>query len=172
MAILIRTETVADEAAVFAINEQAFDQPDEARLVDALRRSKSFVPSLSLVAEADGQVVGHILFTTIRITRPHAEPVPSLALAPVAVLPAWQRQQIGSQLIQNSLQQAKRLGYSSVIVLGHEHYYPKYGFRPAQEWGITAPFEVPAAAFMALELVPGSLAEAQGVVQYDPAFGI
>ncbi|KUG07205.1 GNAT family N-acetyltransferase [Solirubrum puertoriconensis] len=168
----IRPEMPADKEAVFEVNKHAFNRPDEALLVDALRQSPAFVPGLSLVAEAAGQVVGHILFTIIKIEQPGREPITSLALAPMAVLPEWQGEGLGTQLVQRGLEQARALGYRSVIVLGHERYYPRFGFRPAQEWGLSAPFAVPAAAFMALELVTGGLAGVQGVVRYAPEFGL
>lgn len=90
--------------------------------------------------------------------------------APVAVLPAYQKQGIGSQLILHGLNKSKEMGFKSVIVLGHETYYPRFGFRPADKWGIKAPFEVPDEAFMALELEAGSLNGIAGTVVYGREF--
>jgi predicted N-acetyltransferase YhbS len=80
----------------------------------------------------------------------------------MAVAPAFQNSGIGGQLIRYGLLKAKELGYRSVIVLGHEHYYPKFGFVPAEKWGIRAPFEVSASFFMGIELVEGGLEGVSG----------
>lgn len=169
--ITLRCEQPADCSAVFEVHRQAFRRDDEARLVDALRHNEAaFIPELSIVAVAEGRVVGHILFTRIRIEGPGGHFGESLALAPLAVLPAFQRQGIGGQLIREGLDAARRSGFGSVIVLGHAEYYPKFGFVQAEKWGIRAPFEVPANVFMALELVPGALAHASGVVVYPKEF--
>lgn len=169
MSIQIREETSQDREAVYSIHERAFQQDNEARLVNALRGSTAFVPGLSLVAMLNQQVAGHILFTRILINQ-DASAHESLALAPVAVAPEHQRQGIGSALIKAGLQKAAELGYGSVIVLGHAGYYPKFGFRPAASWKIKAPFDVPENLFMALELRPGALQDISGTVVYAKEF--
>lgn len=169
--LLIRPETPTDFAAVAQVLQQAFPGPQEAVLVGQLRRRPDFRPELSLVAETAGAVVGHILLTPIHI-EPAAggAPTSSLALAPVAVLPAWQRQGIGARLIVAGLAAARSGGFGSVVLLGHPGYYPRFGFGPASRWGIRAPFEVPNEAFMALELQAGALAAAAGTVRYPEEF--
>jgi len=169
MILSIREETERDFGSVHEIHQKAFRQNNEARLVDALRHSASFIPELSLVAVIKEEIVGHILFTKIHIIG-EQKVHDSLALAPVAVLPGYQQQGIGSQLIQKGLQRAKACGYDSVVVLGHEQYYPKFGFAPAHTWNIKAPFDVPPNAFMAIELKPGILKQASGTVQYPQEF--
>jgi putative acetyltransferase len=167
---IVRQETKADQRAVFEVNQQAFGREGEAKLVDALRKNAEvFIPELSLVAVSDEQVVGHILFTRLQIQdgNKHRE---SLALAPMAVRPAFQGLGVGGQLIQKGLEVAKELGFRSVIVLGHEHYYPKFGFTPAERWGVKSPFEVPAEVFMAIELVPDGLKDSSGLVVYPREF--
>lgn len=94
----------------------------------------------------------------------------SLALAPLSVMPEFQRKGVGSALIRQGLHNAKDLGYSSVIDLGHADYYPRFGFKPASSWNITCPFPTPDEAFMALELLPHALDGIAGVVEYAPAF--
>jgi putative acetyltransferase len=168
--ITIRPEQAADVEAIYQVNQLAFGQEAESKLVNLLRQSSSFIPSLSLVALLDEQVVGHLLLTQIAIVSPTGTRHPTLALAPMAVHPKVQRKGIGGQLIQQGLADAARLGYHSVIVVGHEHYYPRFGFRAAEQWQIKAPFDVPASVFMAIELVPHGLANASGTVEYPPAF--
>jgi len=165
----IREEIHRDHETVYRLHELAFKQANEAELVKALRKSRAFIPGLSLVALHHEAIVGHILFTKILIKN-SVTVYESLALAPVSVHPDHQRTGIGSALIRAGLQKARELGYNSVIVLGHEHYYPKFGFLPASGWEIRAPFEVPSAAFMALELRPGGLSGVSGTVEYAREF--
>ena len=122
------------------------------------------------MATKDSQVIGHILFSKIQIigdTQTHE----SLALAPMAVHPQFQKQGIGGKLITRGLSEAKKLGYESVVVLGHAQYYPRFGFTPASQWNIRCPFEVPDEAYMALELQEDSLKDKSGIVKYADAFG-
>ena len=166
----IRQETSADYPVVYEVIKSAFaraEQKDgnEQDLVAALRQSPSFIPELSLVATIDSKIVGHILYTKVRIGA-HTE----LALAPLSVLPAYQRQGIGQALMAEGHRIAKNLGFHYVIVLGHPAYYAKAGYRPASLYGIQAPFAVADENFMVLKLAPLAPAR-QGIVQYDPAFG-
>ena len=165
----IRKEEEKDYEQVNALLKQAFEKEYEAILVKKLRKSPDFIADLSIVAELEGKVVGHILFSLIRVQEGENVFL-SLALAPMAVLPSFQKQGIGQQLVKAGLARAKELGYTSVIVLGHAEYYPKFGFVPAQQWGIQAPFEVPSPVFMALELVPDALKNVRGMVVYPPEF--
>jgi len=167
--LVIRAETVDDVAAIRAVNVAAFGRENEARLVEASRRSPDFIRELSLVADEAGHVVGHILFSAIRILS-RASAIPALALAPMAVLPGLQNRGIGSRLVRVGLGECRRLGHRIVIVVGHPAYYPRFGFSSARAYRLEAPFPVPDSAFLALELVPGALAEARGPVEYPPAF--
>ena len=168
--ITIQKETASQFEDIYQVNRLAFNQDAEAKLVNSLRRNNNvFVPELSLTALLDGKIVGHILFTKITIVSKDQN-TESLALAPMAVLPEFQSKGIGGKLIQKGLTNAKELGFESVIVLGHEHYYPKFGFEPASKWNIKAPFDVPNNAFMAIELTTGALANINGVVQYPNEF--
>ena len=168
----IRRETPADYDAVFHVIKAAFasaEQSDgaEQELVAALRSSPSFVPSLSLVAVEDEQVVGHVLFTEAKVGT-HTV----LALAPLSVLPSHQRKGIGLALIREGHRIAKELGYDCSVVLGHPDYYPKAGYRPAGVFGIRPPFDVPDENFMAIRLNGPGEERMDGVLRYDPAFGI
>lgn len=167
----IRQERPADYEAVYEVVKTAFATAEhsdgtEQDLVAALRHSPSFIPELSLVALLDGKIVGHILFTKATVGG-----YTELALAPLSVLPACQRQGIGRALMAEGHCIAKRLGFDYSIVLGYPGYYPKAGYRPASLYGIKAPFEVPDESFMALKLNP-SAGVLNGTVKYDAAFGI
>lgn len=167
----IRQETPADYPVVYTLIKDAFASAEhcdgnEQDLAAALRQSTSFVPELSLVAEADGCIVGHILFTKIQIGTST-----QLALAPLSVLPAFQGQGVGSALVRRGHQIARDLGYSYSVVLGSETYYPRFGYVPAEQLGIQAPFPVPAENFMAVKVTEDA-PPVRGMVQYAPEFGI
>ena len=175
--INIRAETEADYEAITQVNDLAFGRENEGRLVVALREHEDFDPRLSLVAECQGEVIGHpdckiighALFTPIRIQTPKAEH-PTLGLGPIAVLPKHQKCGTGGKLIQVGHRIARDLGYTSVILLGHPSYYPRFGYRMAAMWGLTNPWGIHNEAFMAIELVDGSLADKAGLVVYPEAF--
>jgi putative acetyltransferase len=169
MKITIRPEATSDYCAIKKVNDLAFGQPNEGLLVEKLRQNPDFIAALSLVAEKDGNLIGHILFFPIKVIGPAAS-YDALALAPMAVLPDFQKQGIGGQLIGKGLETAKALGFRSVIVVGHPEYYPRFGFVPASSWGLQAPFALPDEVFMALELVPDGLKEVSGMVAYPGEF--
>jgi predicted N-acetyltransferase YhbS len=174
MNINIRQETEKDYKLSETVVEKAFKNAEhsdhkEQNLVDKLRRSDVFIPELSLVAESNKEIIGHIMLTKLFIENEDNR-YKSLALAPVSVLPEYQNKGIGSKLINQSLKLAKELGFKSVIVLGHDKYYPRFGFKPASIWGIKAPFNVPDEAFMALELEDKSLDDVTRSVVYSKEF--
>ena len=143
----VRPERPDDHIAIDEIHEAAFGQINEARLVAELRKGDGFTPELSLVAVRSNQVVGHILFSPIHIATARAD-VHALALAPMAVRPELQGRGIGSELVRRGLDACHRLQHGIVIVVGHPHYYPRFGFTPARPHGLEAPFPVPDDAFM------------------------
>ncbi len=176
MNINLRRETPADHSAVAGVIALAFkglDKSDgtEGELVNKLRTRKNFISALSIVAEADRKVIGYILFTEIEIIA-DGKSSESLALAPIAVLPEFQKQGIGGSLIMEGLKKAADLGFSSVVILGHPNYYPRFGFKPASVWNIKAPMKVPDINFMAVELRKDALTNVSGTVKYPPEFGI
>jgi putative acetyltransferase len=167
--IVIRPEGKEDFEAIHEVNRLAFGQEDEALLVRRIRDSSHFIPELSLVANRDGQIVGHILFSTIDIEGQHSNR-PVLSLAPMAVHPDFQNQGIGTKLVREGLKKCRQLGYLVVIVIGHPDYYPRFGFAPARQQGLETPFPVPDEAFMVLELAPNALAGFKGTVKFPSEF--
>lgn len=174
--ITIRKEESFDHNWVIELTEKAFEtleisDHNEGKLVDKLRKAPTFIEELSLVAELDGQVVGHILFTPIIIDNGQQQ-FRSLVLAPVSVLPEFQKRGIGGQLIRAGHQKAIELGFQSVILIGHPEYYPRFGYKPASTWGIKTHYELPSDdVFMAVELIEGALSNVSGMVIFPPEFG-
>jgi putative acetyltransferase len=162
----IRPERPADIPGIRAVNLTAFETSMEADLVDVLREQAKLI--VSVVAAEGEAIVGHILFSPVTLM-PHPE-LPAIGLAPMAVVPAKQRQGIGSSLIHEGLIQCRRLGFGVVIVLGHAEYYPRFGFTPASRFGLACEYEVPDDVFMVLELDEGILRGKSGTVRYHPAF--
>jgi len=164
--MLIRAEKESDRDAVFAVNLSAFETPAEATLVDVLREQAQ--PVLSLVAEKNGNVVGHIMFSPVSLSENPDLKV--MGLAPMAVAPEHQRKGIGSALVRAGLEQCRQLGFVAVVVLGHPEYYPRFGFSPSSRFGIDSEYEVPEEVFMAMELESEALSGKTGRVKYHNAF--
>ena len=169
--MIIRKEKTEDYDAVYHVVKDAFKTAmhtdgNEQNLVVELRKSRSFIPELSLVAVEDKKIVGHILFTKALVNGAEV-----LALAPLSVLPEYQNRGIGLSLIKQGHMTARELGYEYVVVLGHSRYYPKAGYVPASQYGIKAPFEVEDENFMAVSL-SGNQNRLNGIIEYDKAFGI
>jgi putative acetyltransferase len=170
LGVHIRVESVGNEderVKIHRVHAAAFGRPDEADLVDRLRAGGHAL--ISLVAECEGCVVGHILFSRMWIKTPRGS-ISAVALAPVAVLPEHQRKRIGDLLIRHGLESLRSCAEGIVIVLGHPAYYPKFSFSADKAKKLESPF--PPEAFMALELCAGALDDVSGPVIYPPAFGI
>lgn len=165
--MIIREEQLDDIEKIWEVNVEAFDTKAEANLVNSLRESGcTFV---SLVAETETKVIGHILFTPVELSG-NMNKLKIMGLAPMAVLSQHQNKGVGSNLVQTGLERCKSLGYDAVVVLGHPGYYPKFGFVPSIEYGIKSEYNVPDEVFMILELTPGSLKHNEGVIRYHDAF--
>ena len=163
----IRREIPEDIDSVRYVNEQAFGRKKEAELVDKLRNRG--VLTISLVAIQDGEIVGHIAFSPV-VIESGLSSFEAIALAPMAVLPAYQRKGIGSQLVRAGLKECQRLGHDIVVILGHPDYYPRFGFVLAKTKGIDCEFKAPEEAWMILELREGALAGRRGIVKFQPEF--
>jgi putative acetyltransferase len=167
--LTIRPERPEDYLGIFTVNQRAFDRENEARLVEALRALPGFIPELSLVAEENGRLLGHILFSPAVLANEKGE-ISVLALAPMAVQPELQNRGIGSALVRQGLDACRRQGHKLVIVLGHAEYYPRFGFVPARALGIEAPFPVADEFWMAMELQPGAAQGLNGTIRYSEPF--
>ena len=163
----IRCESSADYGAIAEVNILAFGQENEAKLIEEIRGSQGYIPQLSLVAELDNLIVGHILFSYIDLIG--EESLQVLALAPLAVIPQFQKRGIGSALVQAGLKKANAIKDALVIVLGHPHFYTRFGFEPSVNYKITSPFPVPDDVFMVKPL-QNYQEKYQGKVVYPPAF--
>jgi len=159
----IREERSDDMAAIRDVNNRAFAQTQEANIVDALWSSGAVL--LSLVATLDGQVVGHILYSPATVGG-----VVGAALGPMAVVPRHQREGIGSRLVEAGNQRIKDAGWPFIIVLGHGHFYPRFGFEAASSHGVTCDWDVPDGAFMLQVLDEQRMRSVTGRAKYRDEF--
>lgn len=167
----IRQEREADYPEIYRLVREAFDTAEHADgneqdLVEALRKGPAYLPELALVAEEDGKLAGHILLTRARVGD-----VPVLVLAPLSVKPEFQRQGVGTALMREAHRIAGARGEDYIFVLGSERYYPRAGYRPAEELGVAVPAGIPSVNFMALRLREAARPLHGGLV-YPPEFGM
>lgn len=168
---VIRVEEPGDAEQVRAIHIGAFESADESQLVDALRSGGWSAAGISLVAKLGDAIVGHVLITPAAIERDDGTTVTALGLGPLAVAPAHQRSGIGSALMDAVLARARTRPEPGVFLLGHSSYYPRFGFVRASLFEIRYPSDVPSAAWMAWERLPGSLSSiGPGVFRFAPPF--
>jgi len=164
--VKIRAEEEKDWPAVYSLNKSSFETVSEADLVDLLRAQVSAV--ISLVAEVDQEVVGHIMFTPVSLSGFPASSI--MGLAPMAVSSNKRSLGIGSALVRKGMEECRKLGIGAVVVLGHSGYYPRFGFKPASLFSIQCEYDVPEEMFMAVEVEPSYLSEKYGVVKYHELF--
>lgn len=165
----IRTEKAEDLEAVRNVNIAAFGRENEANLVDRLRGIGS---TFSFVAVQSDRIVGHLFFSLVTVEGKCSKNLSILGLAPVAVLPNYQRQGIGTLLIQEGLKECGRSGFQAVVVLGHPHFYPRFGFIPASRKSLECEYDVPDEAFMVLELESEALQDCSPTVKYRSEFSL
>lgn len=174
MNIIIRKELENDHTEVKEMIKKSFETAEhtdnnEHNLVEKLRKSDNFIEELSLVAEKDGKIIGHVMSTRLDIVSNNKSYI-SLALAPLSVHPDFQRMGVGTLLIKETFNVAKELEYGSIFVLGSDTYYPKFGFEKSTNFGISAPFDVPSEYFMAIELNEDALKNVSGNLVYAKEF--
>lgn len=165
----IRTEKPEDLTAVREVNMTAFGRANEANLVDRLRGIRS---TFSFVAVQSDRIVGQVFFSPVTLVEKCSRELSILGLGPVAVLPNYQRQGIGTLLIQHGLQECVRSGFHAVVVLGCPDFYSRFGFIPASRKNLRCEYEVPDEAFMVLELESGALDNCSSTVKYRSEFSI
>lgn len=164
--MIIRKEQETDHPLVYQLNARVFENDSEAKLVEKLRGSSDTL--LSLVAEKDERIVGHIMFSKVSLIG-HAD-LEIVGLAPLAVAPEVQNTGIGSQLVNRGLSMCADAGMDVIVVIGHAHYFPNFGFKSGTSFGIDCEYDVPEDVFMLNELKEGVLNGKSGVVFYHPAF--
>jgi len=155
--LIIRPETAADHDAIRNVNDEAFGEPIEAKIVDAIRASDRFVPELSLVAVSEGQTLGHVISSYVDV-EPGARHV--LQVGPLAVLPVHQRRGIGSALMEETIRIADARGEPLLVIEGSPKYYGRFGFTRADAVGIEPPPEAHGPEFFMV----------RQLARYDPAF--
>lgn len=175
--ILLRNETSADYRTVEALTREAFWNQyapgcNEHYLLHLMRDADAFVPELDFVAEVNGQIVGNIVYTKAKIVGDQGECWEVLSFGPISVLPAFQRQGIGGKLIEHTRKLAQAMGHRAILIYGDPDLYCKFGFAPAEEYGIGTPDAMYAAALQAVELYPDALAGCAGRFFEDPLFEI
>ncbi len=163
--MLIRQEKQGDYAKIKELVKNAFENAEhsdanEHNLVDKLRKSSGFVKELALVAEENDEIIGHIMFTEVMV----GDKI-GLALAPLSVSPKQQQKGVGTALMNSAHKTAKEIGYEFCVVLGSAKYYQRVGYKPASEYGILPPFDVPDENFMVLFL-KGNVLKVNGALQY------
>lgn len=175
MAVRIWQEQGGDLPLIRTLVETAFADVRESDhrehlLVERLHRSGTFTPQLSLVAQTEeGNIVGYILLTRVEIAATNGMAT-SLAVAPLAVLPEFQKKGIGGMLLQEAHRRAASLGYGTAVLLGHKDYYPRFGYRKAIDFGVEFPFDVPCDYCMIAELLPDATRGLCGRIRYPDAF--
>lgn len=167
----IRQETERDHKKIYELIKTSFATAEhsdgtEQDLIEKLRKSKAYIQELALVAECDERIVGYIMFTKVKVGRKVG-----LALAPLAVVPDFQRQGVGSALINKGHEIAKRLGFEFSLVLGSEKYYPKFGYISAEECGVEIPKDFPSSNFF-IKPLQKNFKHVSGQVVYPNEFGL
>ena len=169
MEVNIRKERKNDYNQIRKINDLAFGQENEGKMIESLRKTSDYNASLSLVAEIKEKIVGHILFYPVKIKNEEKEYI-VLSLAPLAVRPENQNMGIGSKLVKKGIEIAKETDFGIILVVGHPKYYPRFGFKPASNWDIKLPIEAPDDAVLVLELKVDALKNCSGIVEFPKEY--
>ena len=177
ISIKIRKETIDDYKAVEHITREAFwnlfvPGCDEHYLCHILRDSTCFIPELDYVAEADGRIVGNIIYSKAKVIGDNGEEHLVIMFGPIAVLPEYQHLGIGSKLIEHTKQKARQLGYTAILIYGDPKYYEKVGFVPAENYDIATADNKYHEALQAYELIDGALQSVRGRFVENKIFDI
>lgn len=169
-AILIRAERPDDGPTISdvvrrAYADVAYSDHREHLMIERLRGTDAYIPALSLLAEIDGEAVGHILLTKAKIVRARSS-VSTLAMAPLSVVPEHQSLGVGKRLVRSAHLAGAQLGFASIVLVGIPSYYPQFGYEPLDRYPITLPFDAPEENRMIMPLVPGALDTVAGTVRY------
>ncbi len=180
MDLSYRLEEARDYAKVEQLTFEAFEtmelpgrtHTDEHFLAHLLRDDPWFIPELDIVAERDGELVGSIFYSICKVLREDGTETEAVTFGPVSVWPRLHKEGIGSALIHYSIERARELGFTAILITGHPAYYPRFGFLPAVDFGLTFEDGTSHEAFMALELIPGALGRSKGRWKCAKAFDI
>jgi putative acetyltransferase len=166
--VIIRPETPADYDDIRRINDEAFRDPIDAQLIDMIRASDRFVPELSLVAVSEGQSLGHVISSYVDIVQPVSGTRRVLQVGPIAVLPAHQRQGIGSALMHETIRIAEERGEPLLLIEGNPAYYGRFGFTRADEQGIEPPPEAHGPQYFMVRPLAAYASSLRGRAVYPP----
>lgn len=179
MNLTIRREIPDDFHAVEELTRDAFwgcmgyeTTDGEHLLVHKLRNLPCFVPELDLVAETDGELAAHVMYSRAKVVTLRDQSIEVLTFGPLSVAPVYKGKAVGARLMRHSIKEAARLGYRAIVFFGHPDYYPRLGFRRASDFHITAPGSASFDALMAMPLYDGALDGVSGQFVEDPAFAV
>lgn len=167
--MIIRTETEKDFEVIDKIHDSAFGHDWESALIRRLRAREDYIKDFSLVAEIDGEVVGHVLFTHVTVESP-VKSTPAVILAPLAVFKDYRGAGAGTALVAEGIKRARKAGYGLMLVYGHRFYEKKFGFTLAHEQGIFRPNPMPNAPVRMLPLTENGAEGVSGVIKYPVEF--
>lgn len=175
--IVLRKEQPEDYRIVEELTREAFWNRyvpgcDEHYLLHIMRDADCFIKELDVVAEADGKIVGNIVYTKAAIIDDKGLSYGVISFGPVAVLPEFQNEGIGSALIESTLFLAKELGYKTVLIYGDPDYYSRFGFRAAEIFDIGTSDNMYTPSLQVLELIPGALSKIKGRFVEDAVYDL
>lgn len=175
--IHLRLETPSDYRRVEELTKEAFWNQhvpgcNEHYLLHIMRHSPSFIRELDVVAEADGEIAGNIVYTKAKIAGDSGSDYEAVCFGPISVLPSFQGKGIGGMLIRHTGQLAKAMGYRAILIYGDPRYYSRFGFASAETFGIATPNNMYAAPLQALELYDGALSHCRGRFFEDPVYDL
>lgn len=165
----VRVEKIKDHESVRRVNMIAFGRKAESELVDSIRNTDAFISELSLVAVLRDRIIGHLLISKVQIeSNDHSEEI--LSLAPISVIPEYQRMGVGTKLIESALIKCGSLGYPALVVLGNPKFYTKFGFKEASKYEIKSHYNIPSEAYMVLFYDDSKIGSVKGFVKYPKEF--